>query len=770
MSLRITRRGLSLPIRTLLIALFILVGAISTSFAAPASFDLIGPGTADAPGPVVTDTSAVTVIQWERATDATLYTFALTYPDGTVLELENLTPGHNPDPLDCFTGNAICNLTVAGEQVLTQTGAYSWTVFAFDADGEQTEAANAPFYFRVGNLPGEFDLIGPGTAAQPGPEVTDPSAVTQIQWEESADADTYTFELTFPDNSVVELANLNDGEELNCDAGTCTLTVAGEQVLTQDGAYSWTVFAFNEVGSTEAGNAPFYFTVNAPDLPGAFDLIGPGTAAQPGPEVTDPSAVTQIQWEESAGADTYTFELTFPDNSVVELANLNDGEELNCDAGTCTLTVAGESVLTQDGAYSWTVFAFNANGSTEAGNAPFYFTVNAPDLPGAFDLIGPGSATQPGPEVTDPSAVTQIQWEESAGADTYTFELTFPDSSVVELANLNDGEELNCDAGTCTLTVAGESVLTQDGAYSWTVFAFNSNGSTEAGNAPYFFTVNTASAPESFGLVAPASGSSFNTSLPAQTPIQWGEAEGADSYRWILQKVSTNTRVDVGTVVDAANLNDGEELTCAEGVCTFIVDASGLDSGQYSWTVFATNADGTIEAQNGPFTFTIDLEGGLVDNNGFEIVGSNKIPEGWQVNQSGAKVKCNNGSKTVAYSGDCALNVKTNARLSQKLADGTLAQGDSLSLSAWVEGKNVTSGAVIRLVVKYNDGEKSKVKLDVPAGTYDYQPLTQNMDVMKPVANAKVIISSNANGRIRIDDLLLTKNASAAKLVPLPVN
>jgi hypothetical protein len=111
--------------------------------------------------------------------------------------------------------------------------------------------------------------------------------------------------------------------------------------------------------------------------------------------------------------------------------------------------------------------------------------------PGAFNLLSPDN----GVVIRDTADVTAITWELSNGAESYEF-ILLKTSDTVRLGEVLRVDVLaeNCGAtpGVCTLAVGADvqSLLT-DGQYSWTVEAENTEGVTEATNAPYTFTVST---------------------------------------------------------------------------------------------------------------------------------------------------------------------------------------------------------------------------------------------------------------------------------------
>ncbi|MBC8100536.1 MAG: hypothetical protein H7Y11_13925, partial [Armatimonadetes bacterium] len=246
-----------------------------------------------------------------------------------------------------------------------------------------------------GGSPGDFTLVSPADGAVLS-TLADLASVTAITWTESADALDYTFTLDYPSSAeaVISGTGAADSDGLTCAAGICTLTVDGTAVLTENGLYSWTVTASNDiVTDVGATNNPFTFTVDI-DPPLAFNLLTPAD----GSVFVANSQINAITWQAS-DALTYEFLLIqVSDNNtpvglvnragrvgvVLDLVDLTpdaDTDPLNCAAEVCTLTVAPaiNSTLT-DGTYNWTAFADNGFDITEAANASFGFKINTGDI------------------------------------------------------------------------------------------------------------------------------------------------------------------------------------------------------------------------------------------------------------------------------------------------------------------------------------------------------------------------------------------------------
>lgn len=172
-------------------------------------------------------------------------------------------------------------------------------------------------------------------------------------------------------------------------------------------------------------------------------------------------------------------------------------------------------------------------------------------------------------------------------------------------------------------------------------------------------------------------------------------------------------------------------------------------------------------------------DGELVVNGGFEDAGvSGKEAAAWIVKAiSGSLRKCNKvGKPAVAYMDECAMQIKAvpggTSKVMQKIVSPSLDVGSTLTLNAWVEGKNL-SGATVQAKIVYDDGTKGKIILpsvELNAGTYAYKQLTANTTLVAAVSKIKVQIKvSSGTGRLRVDEVALSLPSSfIGGLVPLP--
>jgi hypothetical protein len=665
--------------------------------------------------------------------------------------------------------------------------------------------------------PGTFNLISPGTEQGPGPFFTDPANITSFVWSESANADNYTFTLTLPDSTPLTNVGLtpgDDGDGLICEAGTCELSFNGAQFLTQQGNYSWTVTAFDlDDGNSSQGpsDGPLYFRIDS-IAPEAFTQASPGSATPPGIEIEDVSEVTAFTWTPSTGATRYNLLIDRPVSSNIGFNNLSpaaDGDALTCTAELCTFTVAGTTILLDEGVYSWTVTALDAAGNTRtASNAPLYFEVDTTPPPGPFNLAAPGSNAYPGPTVTDPTTITTATWGTAQNAVTYTFRLIRPSLPQVVFSGLTpaaDGDALSCSASVCTLNFNAALFLTEDGVYRWSVDAAAADGdTTTAANAPFFFNVQLSNfnLPGEFNLLTPPN-ETYLRDVDALTLVTWEAADNVLTYEFAMYKIGITPEVRLGVIAEITNLtpaSDGDPVTCTATVCTLTVPQSirdQHDTGRYSWTVVARNNSGIREAANGPFFFSVD-EGPveLLRNGGMELdANENRQPDEWIVrgNQAGDRLRCNvtdrpnnRPDQIFANSGECAYqfrgggtptvlryNVPNNVVAAMNLDAGT-----TLQASVAIRGNRTPSNAVMRVIVRYSDPnagvnnngrDRFVIPLTLSSANNTYQTITQGLNLDGEVERVSLLVRyTGATGRFYVDDLSLIVQPVSG--VPLPVN
>lgn len=145
------------------------------------------------------------------------------------------------------------------------------------------------------------------------------------------------------------------------------------------------------------------------------------------------------------------------------------------------------------------------------------------------------------------------------------------------------------------------------------------------------------------------------------------------------------------------------------------------------------------------------------------------------------KRKCNkDGKPPVAHSGTCAFQftgtLGFNSNISQSVDPAGINAGDTLSLTAWIRGKNITAGGKVMAKVNFGDGSKTKIKFAISPGSYDYTQSIQAKSLTGIPSSVKVVVAmTNGGGKFIIDDASLGVTAAARtvssgteSVLPLP--
>jgi hypothetical protein len=156
-------------------------------------------------------------------------------------------------------------------------------------------------------------------------------------------------------------------------------------------------------------------------------------------------------------------------------------------------------------------------------------------------------------------------------------------------------------------------------------------------------------------------------------------------------------------------------------------------------------------------------------NKGFEKAGSSqKKAKKWGGDSEGvSKRVCDPG---VVWEGDCAMQFKpasnTKGSLSQTASSDLAEADDVIRLSAMVQAEGLEGGGKLKATVKYEDGTKDKIVIDIPEGDYEYTWLADDVVVASEVKAIAVSIQTNkGTGRFYVDDIMVTEIANG---LPLP--
>jgi uncharacterized repeat protein (TIGR01451 family) len=386
-------------------------------------------------------------------------------------------------------------------------GTYTWTVAAYDA------VYNTSAYTDVWSF--SVDLTPPDAPVLSGPPhntVTNTTALT-LTWQASLSPDVAGY-----------LLDLNG---MVIDVGDTTSSTTG---VLADGIYTWTVAAYDVAHNTSAYTDTWSFSVDLtpPDVP---LLSGPAD------QTVTSTAALSLTWQASPSPDVAGYLLDF-DGTVV-------------DVGDTTSSTTG---VLADGAYTWTVAAYDVLRNTSAYTDVWSFTVDVtpPDAP---VLSGPANHT-----FTNTTALT-LTWQASASPDVMGY-----------LLDLNG---MVVDVGASTFATTG---VLADGTYTWTVAAYSALH-TSAYTDVWSFSVD-ATPPDAPVLSGPANGSVTSTTALSLT---WQASPSPDVAGYLLD-------FD-GTVLDV-----GDATFSSTGV---------LADGVYTWTVAAYDALRNTSAYTDVWSFTV---------------------------------------------------------------------------------------------------------------------------------------------------------------------
>jgi hypothetical protein len=414
--------------------------------------------------------------------------------------------------------------------------------------------------------------------------------------------------------------------------------------------------------------------------------------------------------------------------------------------------------------------------------------------PSAFAPLSPGAAAAPGPEITAVPDPLVITWQESTdtvtgAVITYTWTVEINGGAPIAVPVPTDQSAVA--GGVVTWTVADEELaaiagVLVNGDYEWYVVATSDNGTpgntgddTSTTSSSFFFVVNLPVLPGAFRLDGPpgptVNAGAYLRTLPAAVPVTWTPSAGAEDYTFTLFQISGNVRI--GEVAELTGLTP-EFLGCdapEDTLCTLTADfgALALTTGQYAWTVVASNELGDTEASNAPYYFQINVDPiELVRNGGFEAPAANqnaRIPSNWKlVNGNGERRQCANvpaGASGCAYKGTGGVTAVLSQQVPAKLVNQIgLGAGDSLTINALVRSANaVPAASRLQVVLTAGTGRNQEIqRINVP---FDNEP-GETFDAITPVTADitteatvnKIVIRIQSKSAFFIDDVSVVVN------------
>ena len=219
--------------------------------------------------------------------------------------------------------------------------------------------------------------------------------------------------------------------------------------------------------------------------------------------------------------------------------------------------------------------------------------------PGTFNLLTPTNTA------TGTSVLPTFTWEIASGASSYNLVVTRVSGSVVVIDE---------DLSTTTFTAA--TSLTASTAYSWTVTATNTDGSTPADSTFTFTTGVAGSVPESFNLISPSDNEMDVAIAPT---FEWEECDNAASYTLTIS-------------------SGGDEVFSVEDLTDTTYSPGGIFDYEttYTWTVTAINEFGETVSTPSDSDFTIVAE---AESSSLEVRSTSAISSGNTYSLGTHKVK-----------------------------------------------------------------------------------------------------------------------------------
>ncbi len=215
---------------------------------------------------------------------------------------------------------------------------------------------------------------------------------------------------------------------------------------------------------------------------------------------------------------------------------------------TCTVTG-----LTNKTAYTFTVTATNAYGTSAASSASASITVGAPTQP--TNVVATGAQ----------NASSTVSWTVSDNG-----------SAITSQTVTSSTGSKTCSPSPATATSCTVTGLTNGTAYTFTVKAVNANGTSPTSAASNSITPSTVPG-------APT----------AARRDRWGQPGRGHLHRPVLQRRGRDHRYTVTATDTTTPANGGQTASGASSPIT----VSGLTNGDsYTFTVTATNASGTGSA------------------------------------------------------------------------------------------------------------------------------------------------------------------------------
>lgn len=386
------------------------------------------PGTADSPGPVLTNSNV---------------TFTWSAVDGvTGYHINVYDKTKNAAAISADVGASTTSYTAT----LNPGDQYVWNVR--DVVNGTTGAVSNYLNFQTpaaAKLPAPV-AQSPGSTDSPGPVVS--SSTVTFTWSAVDGVTGYQV-------NVYDKTKAAGAVSATVGAGTTSYTAT----LSPGDQYVWNVRGLNGSTSGAVSNYLNFQTpaaITTPALP-APTVLGPGSATAPGPVLS--TMTPTFSWVAAPAGTVFTA-------YQINLYDLTRQRGQTWTAGTSatSLTLPAGYIIAGH-KYVWNLRLRNGDQSGPPSQY-FYFqapAATAPVLPPAPKIIGPGGATSPGPQVT--TRPLTLQWNAVTGFAGLT-------GYQVNLYNVTThrGFSYKVDASTTQFTVTADMLIAGDN-YVWNVRA-----------------------------------------------------------------------------------------------------------------------------------------------------------------------------------------------------------------------------------------------------------------------------------------------------------
>jgi large repetitive protein len=545
-----------------------LTGTISSTATFTVALD--SPGTPTPSSPSSSTSTTTPAYTWAATENSTHYTLTIADSSSTNIMSEQYTVTE----LGCSVGSGTCSITPA--TTLTEDATYSWTLLAYNEDGNVYGTTSSSVSFTVSTT-----VDTPGTPSPLLPSGTATTLTPTFSWLATEYSTHYTLSVSDSSDSTIYSTQYSVSD-LGCSVGSGTCFITPSTELTTGSSYTWAISPYNSTDAltgTTSDTASFTVTLNTPVTP---------TPASPSSITADTDPT--YSWEATNHSTHYTLKVTDSSDSSTILDTQYSVSELGCSIGSGTCSITPENATLTDGSsYSWTLIPYNNTDSlTGTISSSVSFTVDITDTtPGTPVLVAPSGTI----EDTTP----EYSWTSTTNSDYYILVVNHAENGIV-ISKWYSLSDLECSDDTGNCTVTPDTELIDGESYSWYVTPYN-NADGVGG---------TASSTGSFAIGINSPG----TPTPASPYITANSI--TPTYSWTATENSTHYTLEVtnssGTLLSTQY--SVSELGCSvgSGTCSISPSTELTDGMAYAWTLLPYNStDSLTGAESSAVAFTVNV-------------------------------------------------------------------------------------------------------------------------------------------------------------------